>query len=492
MLISPLQKYEPKDWTGLTTENHFGSMFGLEPQLVSSLIENIYKVNLGDDLLSVLDQFPVEYIDDDRPYEWLLQGADEKNLPLIQAEDGSGSVITVSAGINHTRFFLIFPERYFEATDVLVGEKPDLYKVRIVSDPKQRGLEWLYECELVTGDSNLAIPAADLASGTRWSKDYSLVEQTLSKRGGSVTHTSPFRMSNVLSMIRKQYLVPGNMIRKGQNKPLAFSFQDQNGKVQTTWIGKLDWDFMSQFRREKARLMMFGNSNRAADGTYGNKGDSGFEIRAGAGLRDQIAPSNLFYYNNFDIDWLTEVMINLSVGKLPEDKRRFVLGTGEYGMYQFHKASEDKASNFTPNFTFDRINVDKKSNKMSYIGQFLEYKTVNGITIELMHIPAYDDTVRNKLYHPEGGLAESRRYTIMDFGTAGGESNISKVEMKGDAEIYRYIPGLRDPFNPYNALTSPTMSASSVDGYEVHRAYMGGLRVKNPMRMAEIIPSILS
>ena len=84
MLISPLQKYEPKDWTGLTTENHLGSLFAMEPQLVSSLIENIYKVNLGDDLISFMNQFPMEYIDDDRPYEWFLQGADEKNIPLVR------------------------------------------------------------------------------------------------------------------------------------------------------------------------------------------------------------------------------------------------------------------------------------------------------------------------------------------------------------------------------------------------------------------------
>lgn len=491
MLISPLQKYEPKEWTGLTTENHLGALFMQEPQLVSNLIENIYKVNLGDDLMSFLDQFPTQYIDDDRPYEWLLQGADEKNIPLVGAEDSSGAVPT-AAGINHTRFFMRFNERYFEATDVIVGEKPDIYKLRIVSDPVQVGTQFLYEVELLTSDANLFVPSSELAAGTRWSKDYSIVEQTLSKRGGGVSHVSPFRMSNVLSMIRKQYLVPGNMIRKGKNTPLAFSWKDQNGKTQTSWIAKLDWDFMTQFRREKAKLLMFGTSNRAADGTYGNKGDSGFEIRSGAGLREQIAPSNLFYYNFFDIDWLTEVMIGLSVGKLPEDKRRFVLGTGEYGMFQFHKAAESKASTFSPNFTQDRIQVDKKTGRMRYVGQFLEYRTVNGITIELMHIPQYDDPIRNKVVHPDGGLAESRRYTIMDFGTAGGENNIAKFELKGDSDIYRYIPGLRDPFNPYNGMTSPSMAASSVDGYEIHRAYIGGIRVKNPMRMAEIIPSILA
>ena len=492
MLISQLQKYEPKDWTGLTTENHLGSLFALEPQLVSNLIENIYKVNLGDDLISFMNQFPVEYLDDDRPYEWFLQGADEKNIPLVAAyANFDKDALPASPGVNGTRFVLEFPERYFEATDVIVGEKVDLYSLRVVTDPINSGSNWLYEVELLTGDQSLSVAPQDLALGTRWSKDYSLVEQTLSKRGGLTHHTSPFRMQNVMSMIRKQYTVPGNMILKGKNKPLAFSWKDQNGKTQTAWIKKLDYDFMVQCQREIARLLMFGKPNKRADGTYGNSGDSGYEIRSGAGLREQIAPSNKFYYNNFNLDYLTETLLGLSVGKLPEDKRRFVLGTGEYGMFQFHKAAEAKASNYTPNFDQGRI-THSGNNKMSYKGQFLEYKTVNGITIELMHVPQYDDPVRNKIYHPDGGLAESRRYTIMDFGTADGDANIKRVSLKNQSEIFRYIPGLRDPYYPGDSTTKPGMAASPVDGYEVHKGFIGGLRVKNPMRMAEYIPNLLT
>ena len=64
--------------------------------------------------------------------------------------------------------------------------------------------------------------------------------------------------------------------------------------------------------------------------------------------------------------------------------------------------------------------------------------------------------------------------------------------MKGDSEIFRYIPGLRDPYTPYDQQTSPSMAASAVDGYEVHKAFIGGIMVKNPMRMAEYIPNILT
>jgi len=492
MLISPLQKYEPKDWSGLTTENHLGALFAQEPQFISKVIDKIYAVNLGgDDIVSFLDQFPTEYVEDDVPFKWMLQGADEKNIPLAAAyADIDGTALPAKPGLGLGTFVMVFDEQLFFATDVIVGEKPDLYKLRVVKDPEPIDGRYYHTVQLVTGNDLLSVPATELAAGTRWSKEYSLVEQTLSKRGGQVSHTSPFMMENTLSMIRKQYKVPGNMIRKGENKPLAFSFVGADGKVETRWIKKLDWDFMSQFRRERARLLLYGNSNRKSDGSYGNLGESGYEIRAGHGLYEQIAPSNIFYYNAFDIDWLSQIAIGLSVGKLPEDSRRFVLSTGEYGMFQFHNAVEAKASTWSPNFSQDRISIS--GNKMSYKGQFLEYRTVNGITFELMHDPMKDDPIRNKVYHPEGGLLSSREYDLLDFGTSGGDSNIKKVMLSGEEEIFKYIPGMRDPYSPYNNLTSPGMTASSVDGYEVHKMFIGGIRIKNPMRCARILPSVTS
>lgn len=491
MLISPLQKYEPKDWSGLTTENHLGMMYALKPQVVDELIDRIYAVNLGgDDIVSFLKKFPKKMIESDQPFSWFLQGADEKNIALISYYNIDLSTQPSKPGIARTPFVMIFAEKMFSATDVIVGEKPDLYKLRIVKDPERYGIGWAHTVELVTGNDNLYIPAAELAEGTRWSKEYSLVEQTLSKRGGGVSHTSPFKMENTMSMIRKQYEVPGNMIRQGKNAPLAFSFKDQDGNVQTQWIKKLDWDFLTQFRREKARLITYGNSNKLPDGSYGNTGESGYEIRAGYGLYEQMAPSNIFYYNTFDIDWLTEIAIGLSVGKLPEDQRRFVLSTGEYGMFQFHRAVETKASAWTPNFHQGRISIS--GNKMSYQGQFLEYRSVNGIVFELMHDPRKDDSVRNKIMHPEGGLASSREYDLFDFGTANGSPNIQLVGMEGDEEIYRYIAGLRDPYSAYNNLSAPSVASSGVDGYEVHRAFIGGVYIKNPMRTARIIPALLA
>lgn len=491
MFISKLQIVEPKDWAGLTTDNHLGALYMQQPQLVSPVIDTLHRIQQGgDDVVSFINKFTPMYIDDDLPYQWLLQGADEVNVPLIDYFDSTLSSKPTKPGIARSTFFLVFGDRRFEATDVIVGNKPEIYQLRVERDPISQGTQWAYEVRLVTNDDKLFVPAAELASGIRWSKLYSLVEQTFSRRGGTVSHSSPYRMENVMSMIRKQYLVPGNMIRKGDNAPLAFSFKDVSGKIHTSWLGKLDWDFNTQFRREKANLLLYGNSNRMADGTYGNIGESGYEIRAGYGLYQQIAPSNVFYYNKFSIDWLINIMLGLTVGKLPEDQRRVVLSTGEYGAYQFHKAVTEDTVKYTPNFTSDRI-YKTGEGKLGYKGQFVRYSAVQGIEFEIFIDPMKDNVYLNKINHPNGGPASSYIYDILDFGTAAGEPNIQRVLMKGDEEVYRYIEGMRSPFTPYNNSSTPIGTSSSVDGYEVHKMFIGGLRVKNPMRCARIIPSLL-
>ena len=501
--IYPLQRYEPQDWSGLTTENNLGALYGQEPILISNMIEQIYNVNLGDDLISYVNQFPVREIEDDLEYEWMLQGHDDKSIPLSEATDLAGNNLattpTIRAGQNGGTFFMKFPEKYFFATHVIVGRKVDLYALRVVKDPIPVGAEWLYEVQLVTGDIDLFIPAEELAAGTEWSIDYSLSPQTLSDRGSDINFTSPFKMANRMSEMRKQHTVPGNMIMKGKNKPMAFSYM-QDGQRRTTWLNYLDWEFWRQFRREKAKLLMYGKGNRRDDGTYGNLDENGYEVKAGMGLRDQISPANREYYNEFNLDHLVEFLFDqLSLAKLPEDQRRFVIGTGEYGFRMVSEAIERKAGaaaidyNRMPQLMGSGKNtIRKQGGTYSFTRpQFSAYADFNGISFELMHIPQYDDFVRNKIKHPRGGVAESRRLTIMDFGTSSGEPNIQMVRQKGQPEIFRYIPGLRDPYSAGGTRMAPQPMANAVDGYEIHAMDICGIQVKNPRRLGEFIPNIL-
>lgn len=489
----PLLRVESKDWAGLTTSNHLGALFGERPIVINDFISRLQYMDLGEDLISFMNQFSTKYISDDKEYEWMLQGAEEKNLPLVKATDINGSEFTgiSTAGKSGSRFLMYFPEKLFFKQNVIVGMKPDLYHVMLRTEGTQVGADFMYECELVTDNPNLFIPFEELAAGTLWSCDYSLSEQILSKDGSDISFTSPFRMSNRLSFIRKKHLVPGEMIRKRENDPTIFGLHGKDGKTFNMWLNKLDWEFLRQFRREKARMLMFGKSNRRSDGSYGNIGDSGYEIKAGMGLRNQISPSNTYYYSDFDIELLVDYALSLSVGKLPEDTRRFVIATGEHGLKVISRAIEQYAG--ANALDYNRIPGLTQGSKASFQrNQFVKLADINGLRFEFMHMPAYDDEVRNKIYHPDGGVAESHRMTIMDFGTAKGQPNIQMVRAEGHEETFGYIPGLRDPYSPGGMANNPKVMSTPVDGYEIHKADWCGVMVRNPMRMGEWIPNILS
>jgi hypothetical protein len=487
----PTIRQESKDFSGLVTENHLGALFGEKPILINDFISKLQTVDLGEDLLSFLGKFPTKYIEDDREYEWLLQGCDGKNIPLVAAVDMNGSAFAVSdtPGKHGMRFKMIFPEKLFFKQHVIVGEKPDLYHIIVRTEGKPIGTNFEYEVELVTNNSENFIPVSELATGTRWSADYSLSEQTFSKDGSDISFTSPFRMANRMSMIRKKHLVPGNMILKKENDPYVFGVE-KDGTMHKTWMNKLDWTFHREFRREKAKLLMYGKSNRRADGSYGNIGDSGYEIKAGLGLREQISPSNIFHYNTFDIETLVDYALALSVGKLPEDSRKFVIATGEHGLKVISRAIEQYAG--ANALEYNRIPGITGGKTASFQRpQFVKLAEINGLVFEFLHMPSYDDGIRHKVYHPDGGLAESHRMTIMDFGTAEGNPNIQLVRATGIDETFGYIPGLRDPYS-IGGVGKSKLMASPVDGYEIHKADWCGVMVRNPMRMGEWIPNILA
>ena len=487
--ISPFQMTEAQSWAGLTTKNHMGAIYQANPQMASKLMTRIHQTNFGLDLDTYLDQFTPLYLDTDDDFEWDLIGTAKKNVPLVEARI-SGTAITAAdqPGLNHTEVELVFPEQWFSDENIIVGEKNEVYPLQVIADPTPEGTNWVYRCRLITGDDTLFVPFEELAAGKRFSKEWSLVEQTLSKKGGLVNFTSPFKMRNSFSMIRMQHTAAGNMI----NRPMATAWKGDDGKTYSTWTQYEDYQFDMQFRLEKNRLLMFARSNKATDGSYKNYGKSGFIKKQGAGIRQQMEASNTSFYNDFSIEYLLDVLLDLSEGKLPTDQREFVLRTGERGAVQFHKALESHSQLFTPLRNEDRMykasNTTGAKMGYGYGGQFIEYMGPQGIKVSLSIDSMYDDRERNKIYHPDGGVAESYRYDILDVGTTDGEPNIRKVYVKGQDDIYGYEAGFRNPFSADGARTA---MSHATDGYTVHRGSICGAMVKDPSRTASLIPNIL-
>ncbi len=494
----PFQLNTAKSWNGLTREEHFTNIFGQEPHYIDNVVQQLFDVNVGTSLLSYINQFPTVEIPEDAPYRWRLAGREKRRVSLVGAwENEAGTAVLGTSnprpGINGTRIFMDFPERYFTVTHVIIGNKPDLYHLRVMEEPVQVGKNWRYSLQVVTNEDAFFVPLTEFAKGSEWSIGYSLSEQTMSKDGSDIGFNAPFEMENSISMMRKRHVVPGNMIDKGKNKPLVFGFvHPETSKTTTSWIAEMDYQFLRQFNDEFAKLMYLGKSTIRADGSTTMKGGSGNSLRAGYGLRDQFLPSNRHYYTKMSVAYLTKIMLEASYNKIGMKERNFTIATGQWGLAMLHNMLREELS--TNSYTWMQDSTGRafswKGNDITVkMGQFVGFATINGINVNFMYMPMYDDDVTNKTEHPDGGIAESYRLTIMDMGTKS-NPNIQKVRIKGQSPAYTYISGLRDPFSK-GGQGKPRMTVSEVDGYTINRADWGGIRVKDPTRIIECIPSIL-
>lgn len=493
--IFKTQVTDPKHWSHMTREQHLGWTGQNQPvDIGNKMIDRLYEYNYGaDNIVSFIEKLPTHTIPKEGPYRWYLQGTEERNIPLAKAtidEAGSTEVTdTHKAGIAGGIFYMWYSENYFYATSVIVGDHPEQYSLRCVGEGEQVGSLYRYAVQLTTNDPNLFVPASELYKSSRWSEEYGLTEQELSIRGNSVHHASPFAMENTTSQIRKNYEVPGNMITAGENYPLNFKFVTDEGKTFDKWIPKLDWDFMTQFRRDKARLLLNGKSTVLTNGNSWLKGESGNTIKAGYGLYEQMAGGHTMYFNKFSIDNLCDFIQDITYNKFREDQRKIVLSTGSYGLIDFHKALMNKGSGYS--WAQTGHNFRPSGNEVTLVeGQMTKFIWVNGIEIAVTLDPMKDDPIRNKLQHPDGGPVSSRVFDIFDFGTTNGEANIQRVKVEGSEEFYGYINGMRDAFQPYNNLGQPRQMASSKDGYSVYKQWIGGVMVKNPLKTGRYIPTM--
>jgi hypothetical protein len=500
MKISNLQIHDAKSWSGITTRNHLGAIGEAKPQLASKIMSKLLQRHYGTTLETMLAGIPVKTLETDDDFTWKLIGSSERNIALVEARY-QGATITVSdfnVGANGAEIELVFPERLFAPTDVIVGEQNEKYPMQVQSEFRE-GANHVYVVKVYGADAVVSgVPGEELVAGKLFSKEFSPVSDTLSIRGGETNFTSPISFRNSFTYIRKQYICPGNMVDR---KFVAnFEIVDESGAKQsfTTWLQYQAFVYEHQFMQEKNRAMFYGRSTINGKGQVSNVDHhSGHAIRAGFGLREQMEVANTFFYNSFTADYLTNILLELSINKLSTDERKFVIRTGERGAILFHKAIQAEASGWNAlQDTTIQKNVSSKlhSNARTFGTQYTEFMAPNGIVVRVEVDPMYDDPVRNKQMAPNngvfsGGVAESYRMDIFDIGTVNDEPNIQKVMASNSPDINAYVPGLRDPYSPTGAAVKRV--ANSIDGFEMHKMCTFGAMIKDPQRTASLIPAFL-
>lgn len=495
-LLGKFQTMEFSSWKGLTKDNHLGAIFRAAPQKASNLMVQLMAQKRGRTLDTLLSQFPTKEFETADEYTWDVIGSTKQNIPLIEARDENGSVVTASSGnvgAGTAPFQLVFGKDWFADGEYIVGNLNELYQFRILGDARMEGTNAVYTVELAGGNED-GVPAERLLAGELFSIEAAFVEAEMSREVGDVRFATPVSMRNEFSHIRIKHKVPGNKLNRKLAVGVPIIVDNKKGTT-NMWMHYVDYAVETQFADYKNNALAFGRSNRNSNGEYTNIGKSGNVIKTGAGLYEQMEVANTIYYNDFSLKLIEEALYDLSYGELDLKNRVFLMRTGEKGAIQFHKEILKEVSGWSM-FTLngDALSVVQKAdsplhqNALKAGFQFVEYMAPNGVTLKIEVDPYYDDPIRNKVQHPLGGPAFSYRYDIMDIGTMD-QPNIFKCTVKDEPEYRGYQWG---PFrNPFTGEANNPYASFDEDAAVIHKYATFGVCVLDPTRTMSIVPSIL-
>lgn len=470
--------------------NHVSTMFHSAPQKASDYVVELLARNYAKSLESTLAKFPTKEFETDDEYYWDVIGSSRRNIPLIEARHLDGTKVeTGNAGVGGEEFYLVFGEDWFFNQEIIHGNYNEKYPLIIKGKPRYEGTNVVYTVQLANGSTS-GVPAERLQLGERFSYSHAVVSRGLSQGVGGVRHAAPTSMRNEWTTIRLKHEVSGDLL----DKKLAFGVPAmKDGKLSTEpyWMHYVDYEFQKTWSEYKNNALAYGVSNRNANGEYMNFDASGEVLRMGDGLFAQMERGNILPYNVFSLAFLEEVLTGFSAGKLDLSDRKFMITTGEFGALQFNRAAKSALSGWTEfDYAGDALGVVTKTGDNAYTLkniQFTKYIAPNGIEVEVRVDPAYDDPVRNKIPHRNGGVAMSYVYDIFDLGTSE-KPNIVKCGIKGKPEYYGFMSGMRNPYN--GSYNNPYMSYED-DKASMHRMATLGLCIFDPTRTMRLIPSEL-
>ena len=501
-LLGKFQTRQFTAWKGMPSENHLGAIFQKNQQKGSNLMVQLLAYQKGRTLDTMLNQLPTKEFESNDEYTWDVIGSAYRNIPLVEARDENGAVVTAAGtmvGAGTAPFYLVFGEDWFADGEFIVGELNEIYQFRILGSARMEGTNAVYKVELA-GANTVGCPSERLLAGERFSIEAAFVEKEMSRKVGDIRFKANVSMRNEFSSIRIQHKVPGNMLHKYLAVGIPVERVSETGKSTITtvnqWMLNVDYELEEQFRDYKNNALAFGRSNRNSNGEYMNIGKSGDTIKTGAGLFEQMEVSNTFFYNDFNIKLIEDALYELFAGKTDMQHRKVIIKTGEKGAIQFHKAVKQETSGWIPYVInadamgmVTRVKSPLHDNALSAGFQFVEWKAPNGLTVTIDVDPYYDDKVRNKIQHRNGGPAFSYRYDIMDMGTMN-QPNIFKCTVKGETEYRGYTWG---PFrNPFTGQTNNMSASNDEDSATIHKMATLGICVLDATRTLSLIPTELA
>jgi hypothetical protein len=301
-----------------------------------------------------------------------------------------------------------------------------------------------------------------------------------SEEADILNYNTHFKMRNHLTTMRLSYDITGS----AYSTVMAVALKDpKTGKTSYLWSTYQEWIAMREWYKRMERGLVYNVNNVNKDGSCNLKGKNGRPAYIGAGLLEQIAPSNRRYYTKLTAELLEDFLFDLSYNVLGTNERKFVALTGEMGMREFDRILKEKMANLN---LIDTVFVTGSGDSLTFGGQFKTYKMSNGIELTLKYFPLYDNTVYNRQLHPVTlKPLESYRMTFLDLGRRDGQANIVKVVRKDREFVNWCTAGSVTPAGYAHSNTEVRSNAK--DGYSVHFLAECGIMLRDPRACGELI-----
>lgn len=415
----------------------------------------------------------------DQPYfEWGVMIDQDRAVTIRDAKwNGAAISETSTPGLNNSPILLYLEDNWFGVGATL--ELDDKSQVRVSEAPYQDGSLYVYTVFITNGNPSSYIDPSVLAAGCQVSRLASAYEE-YSEEADILNYNTHFKMRNYLTTVRLSYDITGS----AYSTVMAIALKDpKSGKTSYLWSTFQEWVAMREWYKRIERALVYNVSNVNRDGTSNLKGSNGRSVYIGAGLLEQIAPSNRRYYTRLTAELLEDFLFDLSYNILGTNERKFVAFTGEMGLREFDRVIKEKVANMN---LVDTVFVTGSGENLTFGGQFKTYKMTNGIELTLKYFPLYDNTVYNRQLHPVTGKPlESYRITFLDLGRRDCEANIVKVVRKDREFVNWCTAGSVTPAGYAHSNTEVRSNAK--DGYSVHFLGEMGIMLRDPRSSGELI-----
>jgi len=414
---------------------------------------------------------------DDEVFRWQLQGAEEKFVRSIENLESAN----LAPGLNNTTFRIKLDADYFRQPDVLMGEDNE-YLLEIVDGPFADATGTVYVCRLQGQNPAQYIPNTLFDAGKEFSKVTTAIQSEYNQIRGTQSYGSRFMLEGQVGAFGQELIITDKAWRKDGMLDFEFYGQNEMGEQvkYNAFLPMAEAKMHDELHKSIEVAMVYGKRDTSP-------AKDGYTKKTGSGIREQMKDSWQEYYSSpLTTNRLLDHFMNIFFTRKDENDRKVVGMTGTYGALMFHRMlAADAKSILTVDTNYiNRINNDNGVPHLAYGAQFTRYRGPQGIVVDIMTNPFYDDRTYCKRSHPAyaGIPIDSFRMDFLDFGDFSGEGNIQMLTVK-DTYINGYVAGTYTPSGPVTS----GMMGSAKNGYSLLTEMTGGIIVQDVSRCSSLI-----